>query len=69
MFCSHAMHLLREGGFSPRLNGEGLLVPVQHEHKAVPLRMLAAASIAVDDFDLRSHGAHDIATHAAEDAS
>lgn len=55
-----AMSLLREGGFSPRLNGVGLLVPVPSRQKAAPFRLLAEARISIDDFDVITHGA----THA-----
>lgn len=47
-----AMVALRSGGFAPRLNGVGLLVPVPSEQKAAPFRLLAEARIAVDDFEL-----------------
>jgi len=47
-----AMHTLRTGGYSPQLNGVGVLVPVTPEHKAGPFRLLADARIAVDDFEL-----------------
>ena len=48
---SEAMTALAAGGFSPRLNGSGLLVPVPLDQKAAPFRVLADARIAVDDFD------------------
>jgi ABC-type molybdate transport system ATPase subunit len=47
-----AMVALRTGGFTPRLNGVGLLVPVPPEQKAAPFRLLAEARIAIDDFEL-----------------
>ncbi|MDP1662794.1 MAG: ABC transporter ATP-binding protein [Phycisphaerales bacterium] len=47
-----AAAVLRSGGFAPRHNGVGLLVPVRSEHKAAPFRLLADASIAIDDFEL-----------------
>lgn len=47
-----AMLSLQESGFSPRLNGVGLLVPVPREQKAAPFRVLAEARIAVSDFDI-----------------
>lgn len=53
----HAMDRLRAGGFSPSLNGVGVLVPVTAEHKAAPFRLLAEARIAIDDFELRTHAA------------
>lgn len=52
-----AMSHLRAGGFSPSLNGVGVLVPVAPELKAAPFRILADARIAVEDFELVSHGA------------
>ncbi|MBL9120623.1 MAG: ABC transporter ATP-binding protein [Phycisphaerae bacterium] len=53
-----AMQSLRVGGFSPHLNGVGILVPVTPERKAAPFRLLAEARIPVDDFEIVS------ATHA-----
>lgn len=50
-----AMARLKEGGFTPTLNGVGLLVPVSAEHKAAPFRVLADARIAIDDFELVTH--------------
>lgn len=47
-----AIEALRAGGFSPRLNGVGLLVPVSTDQKAAPFRVLADASIRIDDFEL-----------------
>ncbi len=47
-----AMRSLRAGGFSPRLNGVGVLVPVAPEQKAAPFRVLAEARVQVDDFEL-----------------
>jgi ABC-2 type transport system ATP-binding protein/nitrous oxidase accessory protein len=49
-----AMWSLRAGGFSPRLNGVGVLVPVPPERKAAPFRLLAEARIPVDDFEVVS---------------
>lgn len=49
-----AAETLRTEGFLPQLNGAGLLVPVNPEHKARPFRVLADARIAVDDFELVS---------------
>jgi hypothetical protein len=43
---------LRAGGFTPTLNGVGVLVPVSAEQKAAPFRVLADAHIAIDDFEL-----------------
>ncbi len=47
-----AMNCLREEGFTPTLNGIGLLVPVEPDRKAEPLRILAEARVRVDDFEL-----------------
>lgn len=47
-----AMQLLSASGFSPRLNGVGILVPVPREQKAAPFRVLADARISIDDFEL-----------------
>lgn len=47
-----AMTRLQECGFTPRLNGVGLWVPVPAEQKAAPFRVLAEANIAVEDFEL-----------------
>lgn len=52
-----AMALLCASGFSPRLNGVGLLVPVPREQKAAPFRVLAEAQISVEDFELITDGA------------
>ncbi len=49
-----AMQSLAAGGFSPRLNGVGLIVPVLPEQKAAPFRLLAEARIPVQDFELMS---------------
>ena len=46
------MTRLQECGFTPRLNGVGLWVPVPAEQKAAPFRVLAEANIAVEDFEL-----------------
>lgn len=51
---AQAMDTLRTGGFSPRLNGAGVLVPVPAESKAAPFRLLADARVPVDDFELVS---------------
>jgi len=50
-----AMTLLRASGFSPRLNGVGLMVPVPDEQKAAPFRVLAEGRIAIDDFEVISN--------------
>lgn len=55
---NQAMESLRGGGFSPHMNGVGVLVPVTSERKAAPFRLLAEARIPVDDFEIVS------ATHA-----
>lgn len=52
-----ALDLLAASGFSPRLNGVGLLVPVPREQKAAPFRVLAEARISIDDFELISDAA------------
>lgn len=49
-----ALHSLAAGGFNPRLNGVGVIVPVLPEQKAAPFRVLADARIAVQDFELIS---------------
>lgn len=54
-----AIRALAAGGFSPTLNGTGILVPVSAEHKAMPFRILADARIAVDNFEV------DAADHSA----
>lgn len=52
-----AMTALRTGGFSPRMNGVGIVVPVPAEQKAAPFRLLAEARITIDDFELMAAGA------------
>lgn len=52
-----AISVLRERGFAPSLNGVGVVVPVPQEQKAVPFRVLAEASIPVDDFEVLGTGA------------
>lgn len=47
-----AIATLRAGGFLPRLNGVGVLVPVTSERKAAPFRVLANADIPVEDFEI-----------------
>lgn len=49
-----ALQSLAAGGFSPRLNGVGVIVPVLPEQKATPFRLLADARIPVQDFELIS---------------
>lgn len=62
-----AMRFLSAGGFTPSLNGVGLLVPVAPSQKAGPFRVLAEARIAVDDFEVvTSAHAADLATRARE---
>jgi ABC-type multidrug transport system ATPase subunit len=51
-----ALRTLRAGGYSPQLNGVGVLVPVTPDRKAGPFRLLADARIPVDDFDIVSAG-------------
>lgn len=47
-----AIEHLSAAGFSPRMNGVGVLVPVAPEQKAAPFRLLAEARIAIDDFEI-----------------
>lgn len=47
-----ALRSLHLNGYSPRMNGVGLIVPVMPEHKAAPFRLLADARIPVEDFEL-----------------
>lgn len=47
-----AIRILAAGGFSPTLNGTGILVPVDAGHNAVPFRILADAQIIVDNFEI-----------------
>lgn len=61
--CVPAMELLRDRGFEPRLNGVGVLVPVQRELKGMPLRVLAEGRIMVDDFDLFSSNGSPAGSH------
>jgi ABC-type multidrug transport system ATPase subunit len=49
-----AMEVLQVNGFVPHANGVGIQVPVHPDQKAGPLRVLAEARIAVDDFELVS---------------
>lgn len=49
-----AVDILRDSGFSPSMNGVGLLIPVSHDHKAAPFRVLAEGRISIDDFELVS---------------
>jgi ABC-2 type transport system ATP-binding protein len=50
----NAVSLLQASGFSPRLNGVGILVPVPDQQKAAPFRLLADAHIKIDDFEVVS---------------
>jgi len=54
---AQAMELLFASGFSPRLNGVGILVPVPREQKAAPFRVLAEARISIEDFELITNAA------------
>lgn len=54
-----AMSVLVEGGFEPRLNGVGIIVPVRTDQKAAPIALLARASITVDDFEIISRASAD----------
>lgn len=47
-----ALRSLADGGFSPRMNGVGVIVPVSPDRKAVPFRVLADAGIPVHDFEI-----------------
>ncbi len=49
---ARALSTLRDEGFTPRLNGVGLLVPVCQDRKAAPFRVLAEARLPVDDFEI-----------------
>lgn len=51
---ARAIDLLRDSGFTPRMNGVGILVPVPLAQKAGPLRILSEARIAIEDFELLS---------------
>jgi ABC-type multidrug transport system ATPase subunit len=51
-----AIESLRIEGFTPRVNGVGVLVPVGIEQKAAPFRVLADARIRVEDFEIVSAG-------------
>jgi len=62
----HAMAALTSGGFKPRLNGVGLLVPVPRDQKAAPFRVLAEARVTIDDFDIISANASHGSTGAPE---
>lgn len=48
----YALRTLRDNGFAAERNGQGVLVPVDSERKAAPLRALAQAGIRVDDFEI-----------------
>ncbi|CAG1000923.1 Linearmycin resistance ATP-binding protein LnrL [Phycisphaerales bacterium] len=62
-----AIDLLRGSGFSPRLNGVGILVPVPPAQKAGPLRILTEAKISIEDFELLN--ASNTPRHDSEDRS
>lgn len=63
----NAVRLLESGGFTPQLNGVGVLVPVTSDQKAAPFRMLADARIPVDDFEVVTLSrAQALAAHAKE---
>lgn len=47
-----AIDVLKQTGFSPRLNGRGILVPVSTGQRMRPIQLLAGEQIAVQDFDL-----------------
>lgn len=49
-----ALRSLTAGGFSPRMNGVGVIVPVLADQKAAPFRVLAEAGVAVQDFEIIS---------------
>ena len=49
---AQAMESLRIGGFDPRLNGVGVIVPVREGRKAAPFEALTRAGVPVTDFDL-----------------
>jgi Cu-processing system ATP-binding protein len=51
---ARAAEVLRAHGFSPRMNGVGLLVPVPPPQKAAPFRILTEARIGIDDFDIHA---------------
>ena len=61
-----AATLLRDSGFAPTLNGVGLLIPVSHDHKAAPFRVLAEGRISIDDFELVSGSSLHPASPSAE---
>lgn len=46
-----ALRFLRDGGFDPRHNGRGVIVPVTHDNKPAPFRLLADAQIRIHDFE------------------
>jgi ABC-type multidrug transport system ATPase subunit len=50
--CAAAIDVLRGSGYAARMNGVGVVVPVDSRSKGAPLRILADARIAVNDFDL-----------------
>lgn len=63
-----AMIQLEAHGFTPRLNGVGLIVPVPGAQKAAPFRVLAQARIAIEDFEVLSAAHAAPSTHAKESA-
>lgn len=58
-----AIDALRAGGFAPRMNGVGVLVPVPADQKAAPFRLLADASVRIDDFELLQNAQGAAGTH------
>jgi hypothetical protein len=46
-----ALEVLTAGGLRASANGRGLLVDVSLTHKALPIRLLEQADIAVEDFE------------------
>ncbi len=49
---TRAIDVLGANGFDATQNGIGILVPVEPEHKVVPLRILAEARIQIIDFEV-----------------
>lgn len=47
-----AARVLLLAGFLPELNGTGIVVSVQQERKAIPIRILSEARVPVEDFDV-----------------
>lgn len=52
-----AVRTLNDAGFTASANGQAILVRVAPHQKAVPLRVLAQAGIAVEDFEVASENA------------